>query len=523
MPQPGAQPIIEASLEPDSARQPLQAATSIRRLPLPDSSCADMETGRSIGACVACYRGKERCQQGCDQQACSRCSRLGKPCHPRTRKQFGRPPLIKGFSHGTSGLFSQQPVEAETVSASRGIRSSTSRISGPVPSPSPGLSLMHGVHGVSHRQLKNLLTTDDGFFRLHRHWLIAKSLAPHYQHTVRRLFGHSPLVLANAYQCVLDLLDARDLEFREPEAASTNLSRGASCLRELVRSPGTLRSAEDAALVLMLGQVLFVYNVLISWPCTHVIVRSTLLTAREWYPTLLQVAEWDPATVTPVFVDTVQCLVRREVPVLRLPLGGRLVVDRLLGISSSLLPLLYDLCACSHRVKTHAPVPIPASPTDAQEADDDAYSAVERQIRSWEPIVLPECRYTSVETSALLAQARMYKTAGLVLIHRLRHPLGVADELKCARSILNDLSTFTWNIGSQDASGIGSNFLLLLGTLELPEKGNALIRALEPHRFGPKQYIQILEFVDYVKVQRNCGFHGLWFDLVEDRLGVTLP
>jgi len=190
---------------------------------------------------------------------------------------------------------------------------------------------------------------------------------------------------------------------------------------------------------------------------------------------------------------------------------------------------LYDLCVCSHRVKMHAPAPItPPFPIDMQEADDDAYSTVERQISSWEPVLPPEfsTKYTHVETSALLAQARLYKTAGLILIHRLRHPLGVHDETgkRYAESIFHDLSSFTWSRGSQYASGIGSNFLLLLATLELPKQGNLMIRTLEPFRFGPKQYIQILEFVEYVRVQRNFGFDGLWFDLAEDGLfGVALP
>jgi hypothetical protein len=47
---------------------------------------------------------------------------------------------------------------------------------------------------------------------------------------------------------------------------------------------------------------------------------------------------------------------------------------------------------------------------------------------------------------------------------------------------------------------------------------------LEPLRFGPKQYSRILEFVEYVRVRRNCGFDGLWFHLAEDGLfGLALP
>lgn len=389
------------------------------------------------------------------------------------------------------------------------------------------LSLTNGIRSCSHKRVEHVLTTKDGFFHLHRHWLIAKSLSSNYQHTVRRLFSHSPLILADGYQSVLELLSARDMEFKGLKT-TFDFTRGAKCLGELVRSSTSLRSVEDAAIILMLGQILFVYNVLISWPCTHLIIRNTLLTTRNWYPAMLKTPEWDAATLTPIFVDTIQCLVRREVPVLRLSIGDRVVVDRFLGVSSSLLPLLYDICVCSHRVKMYAPAPIkPLLPIDTRE-EGDVYSTVERQISSWEPVLPPDffTKYTHVETSALLAQARMYKTAGLILIHRLRHPLGVHDKTgkHYAESILHDLSSFARNIGNQEASGIGSNFLLLLVTLELPEQGNMLIRILEPFKFGPKQYIQIFEFVEYVRVQRNCGFDGLWFDLAKDGLfRVALP
>lgn len=390
------------------------------------------------------------------------------------------------------------------------------------------LKLIPGIRSFSHKQVEHVLTTKDGFFDLHRHWMIAKSLSSAYQHTVRRLFSHSPLILADGYESVIELLNARDMQL-QGRKSTVDFTKGAKCLGGLIRLSGSLRSVEDAAIILMLGQILFVYNVLIALPCTHLIIRNTLLTTREWYPAMLETPEWDPATLTPVFVDTVQCLMKREVPVLRLLVKDRLVVDRFLGISSSLLPLLYDLCVCSHRIKLHCPALIntPFS-IDVHEVNDDAYSVVERHINSWEPVLPPDffTKYTNFETSALLAQTRMYKTAGLMLIHRLRYPLGVHDEVgqRYAENILHDLNSFAWMQGRQYASGIGCNFLLLLVSLELPEEGESLSQTLEPLRFGPKQYFQILEFVEHVRAQRNYGFDGLWFDLAEEGLfRVALP
>lgn len=390
------------------------------------------------------------------------------------------------------------------------------------------LGLLRGVQNPSHKQVEHVLMTEDGFFHLHRHWLIAKSLSHDYQQATRRAFSHSPEILINGYQSVLELLSAREVEFRGAKT-SIDFTRGAKCLEKLVQSNGSLNDVEDAAVILLLGQILFVYNILISWPCTHLIIRNTLLTTRDWFPKMLMMPEWDAATLTPVFVDIIQCLVKRDLPVIRVDVSKRLVVDRFLGVSSSLLPRMYDICACSYRLKTHTSTPIPPRfSAEVQEEDDDVFSTVERQIISWGP-VLPSnffTQYTRVETTAMLAQASMYKAAALLLIHRLRYPIGVNDQIgqRYAELIYLGLSSFSWSEGSQYASGIGSNFLLLLVTLELPEKGSSLIWKLEPFRFGPKQYIRILEFVEYVRVRRNGGFDGLWFDLAEEGLyGVALP
>lgn len=101
-----------------------------------------------------------------------------------------------------------------------------------------------------------------------------------------------------------------------------------------------------------LGQALAVFDILIGGTSAHAILRSSLLSIRDWYPLLVQDAFLDPITITPVFSDTVECLVKREIPVIRFtPPPDRGVVDRYTGLCGTLLPLLYDLCECSHVTK----------------------------------------------------------------------------------------------------------------------------------------------------------------------------
>lgn len=158
-----------------------------------------MKTYDATGACEACYQSKERCQFNRDQQSCSRCSRLGKTCHPRKKKRFGRPPIVKKFDHGTSGLFNisgtssdPQPADLNHTAIELSDQGTSTRSTGELSSqsqrasgPELVLSLIPGIHSSSHKQVEHVLTTKDGFFHLHRHWLIAKSLSSNYQHTVR--------------------------------------------------------------------------------------------------------------------------------------------------------------------------------------------------------------------------------------------------------------------------------------------------------------------------------------------------
>ncbi|PTU19575.1 hypothetical protein P175DRAFT_0494695 [Aspergillus ochraceoroseus IBT 24754] len=58
------------------------------------------------------------------------------------------------------------------------------------------------------------------------------------------------------------------------------------------------------------------------------------------------------------FVDTLECLVRRQVPVFRFPVNNYRGIDRAAGLCATQLPLWYDICALSAAVK-HGGLPEP--------------------------------------------------------------------------------------------------------------------------------------------------------------------
>jgi hypothetical protein len=372
-------------------------------------------------------------------------------------------------------------------------------------------------------QVNYMLESAQGFFNVHRTFMLGKAFLPEFHSVVRRLFARSPQVLVDAYTVAMSLLASR-------HAASGRLDEhdlaiGTHCLQRLMGSSSYIASAEDAAAVLLLGQAMHVYNALILTPDSQTITRGTLLSVQRWYPALIERPDLDVITLTPVLLDTVECLIRRKVPVIRVPPVTRCIVDRCAGLSSSFLPLLYELCERSYQAKLKATAPLVHTEL-LPSSDEDPYHDIECKIRTWQPQLPPDffITYSAFDASVILAQARCYRLAALLVIHRLRYSLGTEDVVaqEYAAEILADLSILkAWP--SDATTGLALDFPLLVSTLELPSQGIEIYKAFELFRFRRQDSAELLGFVHHVTTQRQNGFQGLWFDLVENRLlGVTL-
>jgi hypothetical protein len=366
-----------------------------------------------------------------------------------------------------------------------------------------------------------MLDTTDGFFNIHRTFMLGASFVNDFQSVVRQLFARSPEILTESYSVAMKLMAFRHQA--RPTLEDYDLKVAARCLKQLMAASSAVKDVEEAAVVVLLGQALLVYNTLIPSLATQAITRGTLLNVKLWYPALLEVPQLDAISLTPVLIDTIDCLIRREVPVVRLPDLDRTVVDRFLGISYSLLPLLYDLCELSYEAKSNSD----RNTLPSQDADkNDIYSTIQQQIHAWTP-ALPSnffTAYTAWEVTVMLTQARTYRLAALLIIHRLRFPVGTNDfpAQRHAEDILRDLSILKhWPTDA--ATGVAFDFPLLVGTLEMPERGRELYHAFEPFRFRRQHSEEILGLVDMVTAARESGYEGLWFDLAESRLhGITM-
>jgi hypothetical protein len=352
--------------------------------------------------------------------------------------------------------------------------------------------------------------------------MVGRSFADRFRSAVLPLFKSSPSILAEAYHAVLELKGLR-LTSQPEDWEEANLRRGASCIRSLRDASASICRDYDAGTVIMLGQILLAYNMLITWPRTHLIIRNVLLSVRDWYPDLAKQPGMNSVIVTPIFVDTIDCLIRREIPILQLPPRGNLSPDRFSGLCVDLLPLLYKLCKLSYHAKSISPQATPDMPAKGT----DPYTEVEREVMVWSPTTPHRffMDYSSFETAVMLAQARVYRLTTLLVIHRLRFPLGTEDSIGrlYAEKIFYELMVWKdWKNG--EAIGFGANFPLLVAGLELPDKLKETTGFLEPLRFDPQHSARIIQFVDFVHQERDDGFKGIWFEQVEREIyGFTLP
>ncbi|PSN62733.1 hypothetical protein BS50DRAFT_560462 [Corynespora cassiicola Philippines] len=467
-------------------------------------------------ACDRCHKNKEKCQySNHNQQQCSNCHRLGLSCLPRPRKRMGRKPSTKPFPHGNHAIiqFSTKPRQRKVNSGHIGQPSISNRLS------------HHTFSPVTHisPHLCKILSSREGFFNTHRHFMLGPSFADEFQATILQLFRHSSQILSEAYHAILELLFVDRERKVSNELSSIRLgTRSLQSFLSLVSSTATI---ENAATILMHGQIMLAFNAALPLgSTTRVITRGTLWPVRALYREMHRIQHLDSVIIPPVLVDTIDSLIRREMPVVRLPTSQRCVVDRFSGICSSLLPLLYDLCECSYH-----DIAVSSAKHDggAGVNEYNPYCGIEHRIKTWRPLYPPDFlnKFSTLEITAMQAQANSYKNAALLIIHRLRFPLGVEDGAAhdYAEAILKELSPLTgWPCTG--ATGLGLDFPLFIAMIEIPGWGEKVFRAFEPLRYRKRQAKDMLEFLRVIQKSRLIGYTGLWFDLVEDSFqGDFLP
>lgn len=429
---------------------------------------------------------------------------------------MGRRPTAKTMPYGKCEVLSFENMESiEKEDRSSPSTRTTFSDTPETPSTSTTTSLTRSFNEPSAvlcaptSMVQEVLYTSEMFYHFHRHFMIGRSFAEGFQRAVWAAMGRTDGIVFEAYQAALGIWDTQKERIRP--LGEVDISAGRDCLKRLQDMVSV--QPEDAAAILMVGQILLVYHVATICTSAQPILRSALLAVKPFYDDLLTQPELDPITITPILIDTVESLVRRELPVIKCSQTDRTIVDRSAGVCWSLLPLLQKLCECSAREKATEPL-FSRGPCDG---GPDIFTEVESQIRVWEPQV-PDLfsDFTHLEVSCMLLQARLYRMAALLIIHRLRYPLGENDEeaIIQAKIILAELSAFvSW--APDELRGLPIGLPLLVAMLETRDGGEHILSQMATFSRHPRHEMEFRRFVDLVWAARDGGFRGLWFDLAK--------
>ncbi|KAK2779145.1 hypothetical protein CKAH01_11404 [Colletotrichum kahawae] len=355
--------------------------------------------------------------------------------------------------------------------------------------------------------------------------MIGPSFSDSFRGAITVVFARSGGVLLDAYLAALALWD--DQNNRMKPLGEVNPREGSKCLRQL--QAAAIVDSHDAAAIIMLGQVLVVYHIILLGTSAHAILRQSLLLVKDWYPSLLAQPCLHPITVTSILVDTVECLVKRETPVIQPPCGEYSTVDRTFGLCSGLICILYELCVISYEAKASdcTESVLFGNPATLRRGNGSKELAdIESRVREWEPAPPTTFfnEFSPLEASAMMLQARVYRLATLLIIHRLQYPLGVADDtaLRLAMNITAELECFIEWV-PLDMKRLPIGLPLLVSALEIDSPSERVITYVSPVTAGDSGYgTKLKGFASLVKAARDNGYRGLWFDLVEGGLHIPV-
>ncbi|KAL4796856.1 hypothetical protein BDV19DRAFT_66345 [Aspergillus venezuelensis] len=445
-------------------------------------------------ACDQCYTLKKQCLTTTTSTACLRCKKTSLSCtNTRRQSRGGRPPKAR------RGL----PVAAkESVEV---------------------WDLTTFSEGSSNLDLHDV----DNFYLYHDIYLLGSTFAPAFHRALLYCHRNSSHLLDDIMTaCGTSLSWAR---FGTVPLDQVDMHSGAISVQKL-RS-ARITNVHDALTVLMLGQALAAFDTLVDCTSTMSILRYALGMVRPWYSELLELESGvlEPLLIVPVFWDIIWCLLYRESsaiePGLLEVITRNRVVDRVVGVCTELIPVLYELCAVSREL---AIADETRSSSSRSQWDIGRHfqslSTIEQRVQDWDPMSSADLSaYTSIEILSIRTQASMYRSATLLIIHRLRlhHDQDRSPEQnhRTAQTLATEILTTRYHfftLAGPCAKLQNTSFPLLLALLEIPTATDRMWESSTWLRHKPMCVERLFGFVDeFWRRKREESFEGDVFEAVQ--------
>ncbi|KAH8704243.1 hypothetical protein BGW36DRAFT_286951 [Talaromyces proteolyticus] len=458
-------------------------------------------------SCDQCYAHKKKCRFQDGSTSCGRCTRYSISCSMvRDQVRPGRPARPKAL--GPGGYV--QVWRSGDGLHNKKKKTRVQQKLDPVPS-SPSftdaLAMREAVIAKStttelgeHKSPRPPKIAD--FYAINDIFMIGPTFAPKFYHALEYTYGMAPDLLRDMFSAMETYLDCAR---RDPAAArQMDITEVTNSLRKLRATEIT--NENDGLAVMLLGQTLAAFDSFFASAGSMLILRHSLYLVKPWYSQLAQADFLDSVTITPLFWDIVWCLINREVPIIRPHIIRPQVADRIAGLCTSLIPVLYDLCTVSNQM---ASKPYQAGTNDLED--------IERRVRAWQPDEdsLKSVEFTEIEILSMRAQASMYRSAALLLIHRLVHPISSQDGIAVsyANDIFEQRDDF-FALCKPDTKLQYTSFPIFLALLEIPLRSRSIWKTMTRFPIRPANNDQIISLLKYVWEQRWNGFKGSLFELL---------
>lgn len=459
-------------------------------------------------ACDRCYRVKQKCYLEASEDQCTACKDSNSLCRiSRVEKRAGRRPTERAFCTGAL-LRVWDPRSSRTVlseSKWTALKPNSCAIA-------PGDAafakdllakfriLFDGEPFETSPELLHSCCETYGPF------MHGQSFAASFRNSFQRAFFSAPELVKDTFPALQSAM-LLSQQKHSPLAIHESTTKGVSAVETLRNAK--VRNADDAFAVIALGQTLAAFDLMTNSSGARLILQYSLASAEPFYSSVSATLDTEPVTVTSIIWDTVCCLVNGEVPSIKYQPRGPDYVDRVAGLCTTLLPLLYDL--------SKANVINDAASTSVLEDRQLQLLKLEKDIASWKPS-RPKyfnTRFTEQEIVQTKAQAALYQQAALLVLHRISHPLGPHDEVAegSAKAIVTDIIRFSSSPGHKFRLR-HIIFPILVAALELEDFPNWIWDTQEILRLAPACRRKLLGLVDFVWTQRRSGSEGSFTQLI---------
>ncbi|KIV90086.1 hypothetical protein PV10_07428 [Exophiala mesophila] len=473
-------------------------------------------------ACDRCYRFKERCHFQGYEKKCRLCERSGSSCtRQRQLSRRGRRPKIEHF--GPDGSVQVwEVIKADACTKTEGVspaiphtrRSPTGSVSSIWDAGSPLMISWPNPNSDIFQDNPEEIFQDSprlvkGFYLTYNMFMIGPTFAPQFRASIRESHICSPALQRDISIALFAL--CKRARFCSGSFGPMQVAQGTASLQKLRISQ--IDGTQSAFAMLFFGQAVATFDYMTVCSGSSMIRRYTLSSIQPWYEDLSRKAIFDPVTISPIFWDTMSCLVQREIPVIKFRPRRPRLIHHSAGLCTTLLPIFYDLCVVANKIKCQE-----QPPPGLADSSFQSLRQIEQKLVSWMPQVPQDFNstYSRLERNAIMTQAAMYRSAGLLMVHRCLHPVGTGDDLATsyADAIMAEFSRY------HEAAGPGAElhfvtFPILVASWELPALSKGVWESVAPLNMAPICSAKMHTLIDYVWKERRQGYSGLILDLVE--------